>query len=71
MTMYKLTAAEKAEKARNRYHLERPLEQTTTLCASCIHRPDLDYDCRQWAQATGESRNGLLIVLSCEGYQKR
>jgi hypothetical protein len=68
MTMYKLTAAEKTEKARSRYHVERPQQTKKTLCASCIHRPDPDFNCRQFSQTSGESQAGFLIVLFCDGY---
>lgn len=68
MTMYKLTAAEKTEKARSRYHFEQP-QPMTTLCTSCVHRPDLSFNCQEFSQVSGENRAGLLIVLSCDGYQ--
>lgn len=76
MTMYKLTAAGKVEKARQNYarlrQAQPPVSEPAelTLCATCTHRGDHPRFCQVFSPTGGENKAGFLIVVSCDGYQE-
>lgn len=49
---------------------ERRRQQQETVCRTCVHRPDLTFDCGQFEQESVKVE-GMFIVLSCTGHSRR